>query len=230
MHVSPAKQARPAAVRARDREARHYHAEMDRVLDGGRRKATLPQGAPLPRTTTRGDPAHSSVGIPARSAGGPQARRLTAAEIMAAKPERIETGADPIDALVGSPLGRRADASGLAPGHETPRMLATSASPSERLHERLEESGFDIMDAPDIPGIIIDVAAERARGDPQRLVVRFAERLDVQTARELLKVARDLDVDMVLCVTDQPEPEGKRLLVATKIKVVRSSEVGRLSV
>jgi hypothetical protein len=42
-------------------------------------------------------------------------------------------------------------------------------------------------------------------------------------------VARDLDVDMVLCVTDQPEPEGKRLLVATKIKVVRSSEVGRLS-
>ncbi len=138
---------------------------------------------------------------------------------------RIRRPIDP-DFLADAP----AKDAGFVAEPEAPRKVDARKDPKGALRQRLISAGFEVLETPDIPGHIIDLAAERPRGDPQRVVARFAERLDPTTAKELLKTARELEVDMVLCVTEHPEPEGQRLLVATKVKAMRPADVGRLAV
>lgn len=96
------------------------------------------------------------------------------------------------------------------------------------LLDRLEQAGFEILVRPPTPGHVIDLAAERPEGHPQRIVVRAVERLDSDVAKELLKTSRELEVDMVLCVADEVDAEGERLLVASKVDVVAPAEVDTL--
>ncbi len=94
-----------------------------------------------------------------------------------------------------------------------------------RLKARLEACGFDVITAPSTPGHALDIAAERPDGDPQRVVARVVPRLDVATAKQLLKTARELDVDLVLCVAEHVDGEASRILVATKVKLATPADV-----
>ncbi len=97
--------------------------------------------------------------------------------------------------------------------------------PKTRLRRRLEASGYDVLDAPTIPGHHVDLAAERPDGDPQRVVARVVAKLDVSTAKQLLKTARELDVDLVLCVAEHQDAEARRILVATKVKLASPGDI-----
>ncbi len=97
--------------------------------------------------------------------------------------------------------------------------------PKGRLQARLESSGYDVLSSPPIAGHQIDFAAERPSGSPQRVVARLVPRLDITVAKQLLKTARELEVDLVLCVAEHVDAEAQRLLVATKIKVARPADV-----
>lgn len=119
---------------------------------------------------------------------------------------------------------------------ESTRRSSTSTTPRRnidlprgdtqgRLRFRLEECGFDVISSPAIAGHVIDLAAERPDGKPQRVVCRIVPRLDVPIARQLLKTARELEVDLVLCVAEQVDDEAARILVATKVKLATPQDV-----
>ena len=94
------------------------------------------------------------------------------------------------------------------------------------LQARLKDSGFDVMLRP--AGHAIDLAAERADGDPQRVIAWTPERLTPDLATDALRTTRKLDVDLALIVCDDAEPEGRKRLIATKVRWISSKDVVNL--
>lgn len=92
-----------------------------------------------------------------------------------------------------------------------------------RLADRLRALGFDVLVRP--AGLVIDLAAERAGGDPQRVVAWTPERLTPDLATDALRTTRSLDVDLALIVCDDAEPEGRKRLVATKVRWVQAKDI-----
>lgn len=92
-----------------------------------------------------------------------------------------------------------------------------------RLASRLQALGFDTLVRP--AGLDIDLAAERAEGDPQRLVAWTPERLTPDVASAALRTARSLEVDLALIVCDEAEPEGRKRLVATKVRWLQAKDI-----
>ncbi len=113
------------------------------------------------------------------------------------------------------------------PWRDSDRDRSWSIEVRGDLAHRLEAAGFDVLYDPPA-GLGIDLAAERPEGEPQRIVVRCAPTLDTETARGLLKTARELEVDAVLCVCEKVIPEAERLLVATKVRTVRADAIDKL--
>ncbi len=113
------------------------------------------------------------------------------------------------------------------PWRDSDRDRRWSVEARGDMARHLEAAGFDVLYDPPA-GLGIDLAAERPDGDPQRLVVRCAPELNPAVARGLLKTARELDVDVVLCMTDKVLPEAERILVATKVRVVRPEALDRM--
>lgn len=113
------------------------------------------------------------------------------------------------------------------PWRDSDRDRSWSVEARGDLARRLEAAGFDVLYDPPA-GLGIDLAAERPDGHPQRMVIRCAPSLDTETARGLLKTARELDVDVVLCVCEKIIPEAERLLVATKVRAVRADAIDKL--
>jgi hypothetical protein len=120
---------------------------------------------------------------------------------------------------------------------ETPAEAPTAAAPSEpapmglpqalaALQARLQGSGFDVMLRP--AGHAIDLAAERADGDPQRVIAWTPERLTPDVATDALRTTRKLDVDLALIVCDDAEPEGRKRLIATKVRWLQPKDLANL--
>lgn len=105
---------------------------------------------------------------------------------------------------------------------------STGDDDMDHLAERLEAGGYELRIRPPIKQVAIDLAAERAEEYPQRVIASRHERLDSATARDLLQAARDLDVDLAIAVADAIDPEAQRLIVATKVKRIRTTDIGDL--
>ncbi|MHB8633979.1 MAG: hypothetical protein ACYDBQ_08455 [Thermoplasmatota archaeon] len=116
-----------------------------------------------------------------------------------------------------------------APNPEVPQD-PTPAVPSgvEALRTGLESAGYAVLVHPEVPGHVLDLAAERPQGYPQRVIARVADRLTLAAAQELLATSRDLDVDLALAVAAEADPEAQKRLIATKAKWVTPAEVGNL--
>ncbi len=98
---------------------------------------------------------------------------------------------------------------------------------ADAVARKLTLDGYDVLIEPDTP-YPIDIAAERPGGPMQRIVFRLAPRLTSSEATELLRMAKELDVDQVFCVAEQADEEAKRRLVATKVTWFRPHELGTL--
>lgn len=210
-----------AAAQQAAEATRQRHDEAHRDLDAlrGRVDDALDRA--------RGDePAGKRPDVRSRSADRTGATLRSGADADGDAPGRRvdEPGAQRMHRTTGgSDLGR------LPPDDRTTQRDRRKMAPVDRARATLEDAGFEVMVRPDTPGHVIDLAGEREGGDPQRIVVRTVERLDTGVAKELLKTARELDVDLVLCVAQHIEPEGRRILVATKAKAVSPDEMDRFA-
>ena len=94
------------------------------------------------------------------------------------------------------------------------------------LQGHLQELGFDVIVRP--PGHRLDLAAERPDGDPQRIVAWTPDRLTPDLAQTALATVRRLDVDLGLIVCDDAEPEGRKRLIATKVRWIQGKDIASL--
>lgn len=161
-----------------------------------------------------------------KHAADAKARHEMAAQVAARqgppkpKPERVAYA--PLRTIEDdAPVVQESNAEALpVPTNGLPATLAS-------LEAALKESGFDVMLRP--PGHAIDLAAERAEGEPQRLIAWTPERLTPDLATDALRTARKLDVDLALIVCDDAEPEGRKRLIATKVRWLQPKDVANLN-
>lgn len=104
--------------------------------------------------------------------------------------------------------------------------LRPGESAKDAVARKLSILGYDVLMDPG-GDLDIDLAAERAKA-PSHLVVRVLERLDVQEADRLVKLAKSMDVDQILCVAEQADAEARRLLTASKVTWFRPRELSSL--
>lgn len=107
-----------------------------------------------------------------------------------------------------------------------PRAEASASPVAAAVRERLAALRFEVLVKPPVPGI--DMAAERAEGYPQRVIVFTPERLDEAVAAQVLAKARELDADMALVVCAQADADAKRRFIATKARHVDPAELPAL--
>ena len=163
-----------------------------------------------------------------RHAADARARREMAAQVAArqsgGKPKAEIVAYAPLKRIEDdAPAPRTAQAS-------TPGAAATATAVESPLLATLESSlrasGFDVMLRP--PGHGIDLAAERPAGEPQRVIAWTPDRLTPDLASEAIRTARRLDVDLALVVCDDAEPEGRKRLIATKVKWLQPKDLAQL--
>jgi hypothetical protein len=92
---------------------------------------------------------------------------------------------------------------------------------------RLEEAGFATRVRPKSQHPL-DLAAERAEGEVQRVIVRTPERLTDDVARQILAAARALDVDLALVVCADADLSARKALIATKARWLRQEDLHQL--
>lgn len=144
-----------------------------------------------------------------QSAGKPKPERVAYAPL-----KTIEDDAPAAPTAMG---GSTTLATDPVPG--VPAALAT-------LEATLRACGYDVLLRP--PGHGIDLAAERPDGDPQRVVAWTPDRLTPELATEAIRAARKLDVDLALVVCDDAEPEGRKRLIATKVRWLQPKDLAQL--
>lgn len=125
-------------------------------------------------------------------------------------------------AAAGNPTGSGADAP--APPAEAAVALPPGLAAAKA---RLEDAGFATRVRPRSRHAL-DLAAERAEGDVQRVIVRTPERLTEDVARQVLAASRELDVDLALVVCADAEPAARKALIATKARWLRSEDLHQL--
>jgi hypothetical protein len=150
--------------------------------------------------------------------------------VMYAPLKRLEDATMPAHAAAGA--GPHA-----GPGHgtgATAGAVATADSATGGLpplfaaaKARLAEAGFDVVVRPKTKHTL-DLAAERAEGDIQRVIVRLPDRLTAAVAAEVLKASRELDVDLALVVCADAEPAARRAFIATKVRWLAPDDLEEL--
>lgn len=158
--------------------------------------------------------------LAARQTSKPKAERVAYAPLRS-----IEDTTPPADA------DEDATTPGTATRHAATNPATTLTAPAlpqalQTLEARLRALGFDVMVRP--TGLDIDLAAERPDGDPQRLIAWTPERLTPDLATQALRATRTLEVDLALIVCDDAEPEGRKRLVATKVRWLQPKDVALL--
>jgi hypothetical protein len=117
-------------------------------------------------------------------------------------------------------------------GYE-PEITATEPRIGRRthsdVHQMLERNGYQVLDAPDVPGYELSAAAERAGAYPQRLIILETSRFTMEDAETLLDASRALGPDMALAIGEQIDNEARGLILASKVKWVRLNELHRLT-
>jgi hypothetical protein len=116
-------------------------------------------------------------------------------------------------------VGEGPAATGAADAGLSPALAAAKA--------RLEDAGFATRVRPKSKHLL-DLAAERAEGDVQRVIVRAPDRLTDDVARQVLAASRDLDVDLALVVCAEADPSARKALIATKARWLRHEDLGQL--
>lgn len=161
-----------------------------------------------------------------KHAADAKARREMAAQIAA----RQSPGKPKVERVAYAPLKTiEDDDAPVGPDQETPAQAPVAAglpTTLTALHARFTDCGFDVMLRP--PGHAIDLAAERTGGDPQRVIAWTPERLTPDLATEALRTTRKLDVDLALIVCDDAEPEGRKRLIATKVRWIQPKDLPAL--
>lgn len=106
----------------------------------------------------------------------------------------------------------------------------TGADPSalQQLREALEASGFDVLLHPKTRHRI-DLAAERAQGDVQRVIVRIAPHATLDLVQDLLEAARAVEADAALAVAPTIDVAARKRLIATKARWLRPEDLGQLA-
>jgi hypothetical protein len=114
-----------------------------------------------------------------------------------------------------------------------PEITATETRIGRRthsdVHQMLERNGYQVLDAPDVPGYELSAAAERAGAYPQRLIILETSRFTMEDAETLLDASRALGPDMALAIGEQIDNEARGLILASKVKWVRLNELHRLT-
>lgn len=161
-----------------------------------------------------------------KHAADARARREMAAQVAARqgtpkpKPERVAYA--PLRSIEDDP----AVGTATTPTPPTAATVADLPQALTGLENNLRASGFDVLLRP--PGHGIDLAAERAGGDPQRVIAWTPDHLTPDLATEALRTARKLDVDLALIVCDDAEPEGRKRLIATKVRWIQPKDLAQL--
>ncbi|MGB1696896.1 MAG: hypothetical protein ACPHK8_00685, partial [Thermoplasmatota archaeon] len=93
----------------------------------------------------------------------------------------------------------------------------------------LERNGYQVLESPEVPGFQLSAAAERDGAYPQRLIVLETTRFTRNDAEDLLNAARTLGPDMALAIGDQIDNEARGLILASKVKWVRRSELNKIT-
>jgi hypothetical protein len=125
----------------------------------------------------------------------------------------------PAAPVAGSAPGQAAEATADSEPGLPPALAAAKA--------RLEDAGFSTRVRPRSRHAL-DLAAERAEGDMQRVIVRTPDRLTDEVARQVLAASRDLDVDLALVVCAEADPSARKALIATKARWLRQEDLHQL--
>jgi hypothetical protein len=149
--------------------------------------------------------------------------------------KRIEEAALPASPGAGAgPAGHAGQVGAGSPGAAVPGHAAAAAQTASSLpaafaaaQARLVEAGFDVVVRPKTRHAI-DLAAERAEGDIQRVILRLPDRLTAEVAAQVLKASRELDVDLALVVCADAEPAARRAFIATKARWLHPDDLVEL--
>lgn len=113
-----------------------------------------------------------------------------------------------------------------------PAVAAVIPAPTpaaiQALAPRLTQAGFDVLLSPKVGSHSIDLAAERAKGFPQRLIAFAPERLTRAVADQVLAAARDVQADQALVICDQADPDARKRFIATAAKWLPPADVPTL--
>lgn len=126
-----------------------------------------------------------------------------------------------------APLRRLEDAEPAEPAEGPHHEEDDPEPPAFRdLAARLRATGFDVLEHP--PGHAIDLAAERGGDEALRVIAWTPSRVTPEVASACLATARKLDIDLALLVCDDVEPEGRKRLIATKVRLLQVKDLANL--
>lgn len=210
-----------------DADLEHWATTLGADLDAGRFNGTRAVYLVADQDEVRIDAALFFHDL-RKHAADAKARRDMAAQVAArqapAKPKAERVAYAPLRSIEATPLEEPVVASYQ---EESPAAVAPAvATALPTLDARLKDLGFDTMVRP--PGHAIDLAAERPEGDPQRVIAWTPERLTPEVATQALGTARKLDVDLALVVCEDAEPEGRKRLIATKVRWIQPKDIAQL--
>ncbi len=221
----------PSVQEVDDADLEHWANTLGADLEGGRLAGVRAVYLVADKDEVRIDAALFFQDL-RRQAADAKARREMAAQVAArqapAKPKAERVAYAPLKTIEeddGAPPTTAAAPAATTATHgagsqgDAPAALGT-------LESTLQELGFDTMLRP--PGHGIDLAAERADGEPQRVIAWTPDRLTPELATEAIRTARKLDVDLALVVCDDAEPEGRKRLIATKVKWLQPKDLAQL--
>jgi len=162
--------------------------------------------------------------LKARMADEAERRRMAAALVA----KQAEKPAPPPAAprVAYAPL-KRIESTDAPAAKTAPAPGATLPPLAQAMKERLVEAGFDVLVAP--PGKhALDLAAERAGGEIQRVIVRLPPHLTAEVAQQVLAATRALDVDLALVVCSEADAAARRAFIATKARWLHPDDLPHL--
>lgn len=215
----------PSVQEVDDADLEHWAATLGADLDTGRLGAVRAVYLVADQDEVRLDSTLFFQDL-RKQAADARARRDMAAQVAA----RQAGGKPKAEVVAYAPLKRIEDDEP-APGAQAEAAASTPAAAAgspvlAKLEGALRASGFDVLVRP--PGHAVDLAAERPDGDPQRVVAWAPDRLTPDLATEAIRTARKLDVDLALVVCNDAEPEGRKRLIATKVRWLQPKDLAQL--
>lgn len=112
---------------------------------------------------------------------------------------------------------------------EPQALEARLAAAADRFEHRLTEAHFTVLRTTYHDGVDYALAAERTVGWPRKVAVKTFPLFTRAEADLMLREARALGCDQLYVITPAPDPDAQRVVVTSKVKVLRPEEVGHLA-